>query len=138
MRAVLDSSALARLYVDQLGAAQVKAVLASTDRLGLCVLCGPEVISALCRLRREGQLANEEYELARAAVAEDLRDSERLDLTPEVLAVCVGLLEASVLRASDALHVACAIEWQADLFVTGDLRQERAARGAGLSTTLVG
>ena len=38
----------------------------------------------------------------------------------------------------DALHVACALAWRADVFVTADLRQARAAADAGLSTRLVG
>jgi predicted nucleic acid-binding protein len=38
----------------------------------------------------------------------------------------------------DALHVACALEWQADLFVTSDRRQLKAAMNTGLYTEYVG
>jgi len=38
----------------------------------------------------------------------------------------------------DAIHVACALEWQADLFVTSDRRQFEAARNAGLHTEYIG
>jgi len=38
----------------------------------------------------------------------------------------------------DALHVACALEWQADLFVTSDRRQFMAAKNTGLRTEYVG
>ena len=43
-----------------------------------------------------------------------------------------------VVRAIDALHVACAIEWKADLFVTSDRRQLIAAQKAGFRTEYLG
>jgi predicted nucleic acid-binding protein len=43
-----------------------------------------------------------------------------------------------VLCAMDALHVAIAHEWQADLFVTADRRQLMAAKNTGLRTEYVG
>ena len=48
------------------------------------------------------------------------------------------LLEHNVLRAMDALHVACALEWQAELFVTADKRQLKAARKSGINTEYIG
>lgn len=50
----------------------------------------------------------------------------------------VKLLESNVLRAMDALHVACAMEWKADLFVTSDKRQLDAAVKTGLRTRYIG
>jgi predicted nucleic acid-binding protein len=38
----------------------------------------------------------------------------------------------------DALHVACALEWKADLFVTSDRRQLDAAIKSGLHTEYLG
>jgi hypothetical protein len=38
----------------------------------------------------------------------------------------------NVLRAMDALHIACALEWKADLFITSDKKQLDAAMQAGL------
>jgi predicted nucleic acid-binding protein len=43
---------------------------------------------------------------------------------------CIGLVE----RRMDALHIACAIEWGADVFLSADARQLAAARRAGLKT----
>jgi len=37
----------------------------------------------------------------------------------------------------DAFHVACALEWSADLFVTSDKRQLIAAKNAGLLTEFI-
>jgi predicted nucleic acid-binding protein len=44
----------------------------------------------------------------------------------------VELLERWPLGSSDALHIACAAEWSAQLFVSADGRQCRAARAYGL------
>jgi predicted nucleic acid-binding protein len=59
-------------------------------------------------------------------------------ITPSVVSRSVKLLEANVLRAMDSLHVACALEWQAELFVTADRRQLKAAKNAGLITEYIG
>lgn len=43
-------------------------------------------------------------------------------------------IEASPVRAMDALHVACALEWDAELFASADKQQLSAAKKAGLKT----
>jgi predicted nucleic acid-binding protein len=48
------------------------------------------------------------------------------------------IFEGHVLRAMDALHVACALEWQADLFLTSDKRQFVASTNAGLRSEYIG
>ena len=69
---------------------------------------------------------------------EDVRDATVLQITPAVISHSVKLLENNVLRAMDSFHVACALEWQADLFVTSDRRQLVAAKNAGLLTEFIG
>lgn len=68
----------------------------------------------------------------------DVRDATVLQITPSVVSRSVKLLESNVLRALDALHVACALEWQADLFVTSDKRQFMASTNAGLLSEYIG
>jgi len=138
MRAVLDSSSLAKRYVEEPGSADVGDILMSTSELGLCILCLPEVVSALNRLCRENALTAADYQRAKAAVVADMRDATILHLTPSVITRSVGLLEKNVLRTTDSLHVACAIEWSADLFVSSDRRQFAAAEKAGLPTRFIG
>ena len=58
--------------------------------------------------------------------------------TKYVISHSVKLLEKNVLRAMDSFHVACALEWQADLFVTSDKRQLIAAKNVGLLTEFIG
>lgn len=138
MRVVLDSSSLAKRYVQEPGSADVEDVLMATSELGLCILCLPEVVSALNRLCREGALTAADYQRAKAALVADMRDATVLHLTPSVITRSLGLLETNMLRAMDSLHVACAIEWNADLFVSSDRRQFSAAGNAGVPARFVG
>jgi uncharacterized protein len=54
------------------------------------------------------------------------------NITVPVFGKAVSLLERHGLRTLDALHLACAIVWQADLFVSSDQRQVAAALKSGL------
>jgi uncharacterized protein len=67
----------------------------------------------------------------------NIRDATIVNLTPEVITACTSILEAGPVRAMDALHVACAVRWEAELFVSADERQISAAKKAGLRTRLV-
>ena len=68
---------------------------------------------------------------------DDVRDADIVNLTASVVSSTIAVLEASPVRALDALHVACALEWGADLFVSSDKRQLNAAKRAGLKTKKV-
>jgi predicted nucleic acid-binding protein len=47
------------------------------------------------------------------------------------------LLEENVLRSLDAIHIACALEWQSELFVSSDERQVTAAIKFGLQVEFI-
>jgi predicted nucleic acid-binding protein len=109
----LDSSALAKRYIEEAGSGRVDELLAHASALGISVLALPEVTSALCRRRREKALDEKQYSAAKTALLEDVADAEIVNLTDAVVASAVRLLEESLLRAADAMHVACAHEWGA-------------------------
>ena len=134
MKACLDSSAFAKRFVDERGSDAVEAVCAQANELGLSVLCVPEVISALNRRLRERELTPTQYRQAKQRLLDDVRDADIIQLTPSVIGSAIQVLEASPVRAMDALHIACALEWGADLFASADTRQLAAARKAGLKT----
>ena len=127
-----DSSALAKRYIEEKGSDQVQVVLSSASALAVSVICIPEILSALCRRRRERKLSTEAYRDAKASVLSDIDDATVIGITDEVTAQAVALLERFPLRSADALHVACASEWSTDLFVSADDRQCAAARAHGL------
>jgi predicted nucleic acid-binding protein len=127
-----DSSALAKRYVEEKGSERVQAILSSASTLAVSVICIPEIVSAMCRRRRERKLSTEEYQNAKASLLSDIDDATIIGITQEVIAQAVALLEQFSLRGADALHVACASEWSTDLFVSADNRQCAAARAHGL------
>jgi predicted nucleic acid-binding protein len=127
-----DSSALAKRYIEEKGSDRVQAIIYSASALGVSVICIPEIISALCRRRRERRLSSQQYRAAKAAVFSDIEDVSVIGISEEVIVRSVELLENFPLRSADALHIACAAEWSAELFVSADERQARAARAHGL------
>jgi len=133
VKVFLDTSALAKRYVAEQGSDQVLAVCQQADSLVVSVICLPELVSTLCRLVREEKLASAAYRTLKGGMMADLADVDICEITQEVLASVVSLLELHPLRAMDGLHVACALACAPDAFVSADHRQLSAARKAGLS-----
>jgi predicted nucleic acid-binding protein len=138
MRLAADTSSFAKRYIQESGSDRLDALLQNASELALSVILVPELISGLHRRLREDALSAKEYREAKMLMLEDVRDATILQLTPAVISSSVKLLENNALRAMDALHIACALEWKADLFVTSDRRQLEAARKSGLQTEYLG
>ena len=134
MKTYLDSSSFAKRFVEEEGSDKVEALCCQATELGLSVICVPEVVSALNRRRRERTLTRTHYDEAKQRLLDDVRDADIVNLTPSVIGSAIRLLEVSPVRAMDALHVACALEWAAELFASSDDRQLKAAKKAGLKT----
>ncbi|MFM8790553.1 MAG: type II toxin-antitoxin system VapC family toxin [Chthoniobacterales bacterium] len=131
MRTCVDSSAFAKRFIEEEGSAKIEDICSRATELGLSVLCVPEIISALNRRRREGNLTSAQYRQAKQRLLEDVRDADIIQLTPDVIAESIEVLESTPLRGADALHIACAIEWGAELFVSSDKAQLTAAKKQG-------
>jgi len=134
MKTYLDSSAFAKRFIEESGSACVDSICAQASELGLSVLCVPEIISALNRRLRERNLTPTQYNVAKRRLLDDVRDADIVSLTPSVIGSAIMVIEASPVRAMDALHVACALEWGAELFASADKQQLTAAKRAGLKT----
>ena len=138
MKLLADSSAFAKRYVFEDGSELMDQLLNSTSELALSIIIVPEILSALNRRMREKYLSPNDYRQVKKQLMEDVHDATVIQITPAVISHSVKLLERNVLRAMDAIHVACALEWQAELFVTADKRQLKAARESGLNTKYLG
>jgi predicted nucleic acid-binding protein len=138
MKLSVDSSSFAKRYIQEIGSDKLDDLLQDASDLALSVLLVPETISGLNRRLREGSITNNDYRKAKNQLLDDVRDATVLQLTPAVMSCSVKLLESNALRAMDALHVACALEWKADLFVTSDNSQFNAAMSAGLQSKYLG
>ncbi len=136
MKTFFDSSAFAKRYVEEPGSQAVDSLCQEATELAVSVLCVPEIISALNRRVREGRLTDREYAGVKRQLVQDIRDAVIVNLAPPVVSTCTKILEASPVRAPDALQIACALQWRTERFVSADKRQILAAKQAGLRTKL--
>ena len=137
MRMFFDSSAYAKRFIEEPGSQTVDKLCMAATELALTIVCIPEIISALNRRVRERVLTPRHYEEIKERLLEEMQDVVIINLTPSVISTCTAILERNPVRAMDALHVACAVQWDAELFVSADKRQISAARKAGLRTRFV-
>ncbi len=132
MKVFLDTSAFAKRFIAEQGSDKVLALCRQAESLVVSVICFPELISTLSRLVREKKLTKAAYRKLKGEAVADLEDVDICQMTPDVLASVVSLHEEHPLRTLDALHVACALNYGPDVFVSADHRQLAAARKAGL------
>ena len=132
MRTFFDSSGLAKRYIREAGSDAVESILGEASEVAISLICPPEIISALSRLRRQAVLSSRQFEQAKSALFEDVEDMLICGVTSPVIDKTIVLLEKHTLRTIDALHLATAIKWRADLFVSSDRRQLHAATASGL------
>jgi predicted nucleic acid-binding protein len=132
MKVFFDSSAFAKRYIMEPGSDKVEKICSQSAMLGVSSICLPEIISALSRLRRKSVITEDQYESAKQALLKDLEDALICNITPSVIKQSIHILESSEIRTLDALHVACALEFEAETFVSSDIRQLSAANKAGL------
>ena len=132
MRVFFDSSALVKRYISEAGTEVVLAWCDRASEIGLSGIALPEIISAFCRLRREGKIDDTHYRQLKSLLLGDIEDMAICDLSPEVLAQSIVCLETNILRGMDAIHIGSAIALGADVFISADQRQCDAAKQAGL------
>ena len=138
MRVFFDSSAFAKRYVREAG---TDAVLAWCDRateICLSAIALPEIISALCRLQREGKLTPQQYRQIKSLLLADVEDIAISDVIAAVIQHAFNCLENNVLRGMDAIHIASALALEVDVFVSADVRQCEAVANAGLTVDKIG
>ena len=138
MKLSVDSSSFAKRYVEEIGSEELERFLEDASELAFSVILVPEIISSLNRRLREHILTIADYRAIKKQLMDDIGDATALQITPSVISRSVKLLEKNALRALDSLHVACALEWRADLFITSDRRQFIAAKNSGLPAEYIG
>lgn len=132
MRVFFDTSAFVKRYVREAG---TDAVLGWCDQATEIILSGialAEIVSAFCRLHREGRITETQYRHLKVLLMADIEDAAIGDLTPEIQAQAILSLEKNVLRGMDAIHIGTAVVLKADVFISSDQRQLDAAARMGL------
>ncbi len=137
MKIFFDSSAFAKRYIEESGSNIVEELCSNATELGLSIICVPEIISALNRRIREKFLTQKQYNQAKNLLAKEVADATIIQVSPEIINKAMYALETNIVRTLDALHLASAIYWRADLFVSSDKQQLEAAKNLNLITKQV-
>jgi predicted nucleic acid-binding protein len=137
MKVFFDTSSFVKKFVEEVGSRQVDEITQEASAIGLSIICFPEIISVLNRKLRSEFITEEIYLELKKDILEDIEDADIINLTPSVLKETTGLLEKNILRSLDAIHLACALEWQSELFVSSDERQVTAAIKSGLKVEFI-
>jgi predicted nucleic acid-binding protein len=128
----LDTSALVKLYVEELDSRRVRKSVSDAERVGTSRVTYAEARSALARLHRERRINMRRLRTAVEALKRDLTKLIHVELSPGVSLLAGDLAETHGLRGFDAIHLASAIELgrisnQRVEFMTFDARQKQAA-----------
>ena len=137
MKVFFDTSSFVKRFVEEVGSKQADDITQKSSAIGLSIICFPEIISALNKKLRAEFITEEVYLDLKNDILEDIEDADIINLTPSVLKKTTELLEENTLRSLDAIHIACALEWQSELFVSSDERQIAAAIKSGLNVEFI-
>lgn len=138
MRLFFDSSAFAKRFIEESGSDKVESLCIDASVISVSSICFPEIISALNRRLREKVIKRKDYLTIKNRMIEEFEELEIINVIPEVVSKSITLLEKNNLRTLDAIHIASAILWLPDLFITSDKRQSVAAKKAGLKVRFIG
>jgi len=133
----LDASALVKLYVEETGSAQVKALLGEAQAAGTGVLSRAEVVAALAKAVRVGLILREAGLKAVASFNMDWEQLIRVQFSEALAARGATLAWEHGLRGYDAVHLATALAWRETLgetvtVATYDRELWRGAKASGL------
>jgi uncharacterized protein len=133
-----DTSAVLKLYLPEPGSAEFNEIMAGRDDVFVSDLVVTEIVSAVARRLYQGSLSRETARRLQHAILGRLDEGvyHRVELTRDVHRRAehyLLTLQATPLRAADALHLALATSARVASLATFDARLGAAARAAGLS-----
>lgn len=114
----LDTSSLAKLYIDESGSDEVRALVADAQIAATSDVAYPEMRAALARRRREGSLSATSFRAAKRALHADWPDYVTVTVTPALCREAGHIAERYRLRGFDSIHLASFLE----LVRTGEAR----------------
>ena len=138
-----DASALVKVYVHEPGSQWVRQVLRPREmRVFVSPLSGPEVLAAITRKSRVGEIDDKTKSAGARAFRTDYRHRfAHTTLSPAVIEEAMALVLAHPLRGADAVQLAGALllrkiapQLGPITFVAADAALLRVARRTGLAT----
>lgn len=134
MRIYLDTSSLVKLYVDEPGTSEVRALVARATVVATSAIAYPEARAALARRRREGALSPTTFATAKRKLEDDWPKYLTIVVTDSLCREAGRLAERYRLRGYDSVHLASYLEVASQAgastvtFSAFDERLTRAAR----------
>ena len=132
MNLLLDSSALAKLYLDEPESESVVEAIQQAKQVTVSTLALPEVALTLARRQREGEIKEAQLQQALTQLRQDWEDLERIPVGDQVAEEAGVLARSRAIRGADAVHLATAAllsrERKAVRFMAFDLELVTAAR----------
>lgn len=111
----LDTSALVKLYADEVGSKIVRRAVADANLIATSLLSYTETRSALSRRHRAREMGAPDLERCKQEFERDWERFHRLPIDEAVVRKAGDLCEEYALRAFDAVHLAAADSIQAAL-----------------------
>jgi len=135
--AYFDTSVFVKLYDKREDAAEDLTSIFHNHKAVSSVLLYPEVISAMNRKRREGDLTEGGFELTLSGFKRDYELVYKVQLSPDVLNMTERVLYKYPLRAFDGIHLSSALLFTDIIddkirFFSADKRLLNAAKAEGL------
>jgi uncharacterized protein len=137
-RAYLDTSALAKWYLNEPGSEIFVRYIQGLDVAAISSLTQTEMRSLLARRRRMGELTHELEAVVYAAFLDDITQGslQLYSVEDARFAEAVNLISRypeHPLRTLDALHLAVARHWEVDALATADAAMAEAAISMGFA-----
>jgi predicted nucleic acid-binding protein len=133
-----DTSALVKLYIDEIGSALLKRSLEESDAVAVCRIAWAEAHAAFARRAREMPQDADAINRARSALAGDWPHFLILDVDQSLVERAGDYADTFALRAYDSVQLAAASEVASvtqapTLFACFDTRLNKAAKVLGMS-----
>ena len=137
MTLYLDTSALVKLYVEEIGSPDVAGLVRHARLVVTSRVAYPEARAALARRQREGAIRQGDLRRAVTALDHDINAMFVVELTASVARHAGDLAGRRRLRGFEAIHLASALEFgrtagRAPRLLAFDDRLSRAALAEGL------
>jgi predicted nucleic acid-binding protein len=106
----LDTSSLVKLYVEEVGTEDVRALLAKAQVVATSDVAYPEMRAALARRHREGSLSSAHFRAAKRGLDADWPSYVAVSATAALCREAGDVAERYRLRGFDAIHLASFID----------------------------
>ena len=105
----LDTSALVKLYVEEVYSDQVIKQAGRTEISATSRIAYVETLSGIARKLRDGDMSRKEHEVLLEEFENDWNNFLVIEVTEEICRISGELLRSPLLRAFDAIHLASAV-----------------------------